>query len=493
MNIGESIRRGVKWLFVGHAGGQILQFVFGIALARLLVPADFGMIVTIQVFTGFVGMLATGGMGQSLIRAKTASTNDFEVVFTLQLVIGVLIYSGFFLCAPLIADFFENELYAELLRVSALGFMLKPFTLIRVSWLTREMEFKRRSLIDLAAVTVTGVASVGMALGGLGVWSLVLAGLIGGISGNVLFYLLTPLRFGLRWDAAIIRKHSGYGIKIVANDFLGNVKERSINLILSKMEGAAFLGLFNKAESLARLPNRLITPPTGQTVFRAMSKVQENLDQSKYMFYRTISLLMVYIFPFLIGLWWIAEPFIEVIYGSKWVPAAEPMKVLIIAAFLRPIRATCGALLAAQNRLTQEIIAQIWSLLITVSSCLVGLRWGLIGVAWALVAGGIFYTFYLYILVYRTLRTRLSDLIYAVTPAVLLSTPLCAALAMAHYLAADLRGSMPAFYLVIMVMVGGVVYGSAFLFLPIPALRTESTRWWHQIKSGLQLVSRGLA
>ena len=72
MNSGETIRTGVKWLLIGNTGQQILTFLFGIILARLLIPLDFGMIITIGVFTGFVGMLASGGMGQSLIRAKQA-------------------------------------------------------------------------------------------------------------------------------------------------------------------------------------------------------------------------------------------------------------------------------------------------------------------------------------------------------------------------------------------------------------------------------------
>jgi teichuronic acid exporter len=70
---------------LGKVGNRFMEFAFGIALARLLVPADFGMIATISVFTGFVGMFTAGGMGQSLIRAKVADENDFTAVFTLQL------------------------------------------------------------------------------------------------------------------------------------------------------------------------------------------------------------------------------------------------------------------------------------------------------------------------------------------------------------------------------------------------------------------------
>jgi O-antigen/teichoic acid export membrane protein len=493
MNLGKSIREGVKWLLVGNTGRQILQFAFGIALARLLVPADFGMIATIQVFTGFVAMFATGGMGQSLIRAKEASTEDFSVVFTLQLALGVLIYALFFLSAPWIAHYFENPLYADLLRVSALIFILRPFTLIRISWLTREMEFKKNALVDLTASMLTGVSSVAMALVGMGVWSLALSGLLGALVGSILFLYVTPLRPRLHFRIETIRKHSGFGIKIVAVEFLEYMRDASINLILSKMGGPALLGLFNKAESLSRMPNRLITPPTGQTVFRAMSKVQSDLDQTKYMFYRTISLLMVYIIPFLVGLWWVAEPLIEVIYGPKWLPAAGPLEILVFAAVFRTVRAPCGVVLAAQNRLTQEMVAQSAGFLFAIAACLIGIKWGLEGVAWAFLASVVFSTTYLYILVYRTLRTRVADLLRAAAPAVILNIPLCAVLAVTHFLTVDLRSTMPVLYLGIMVASGSLVYASAFLFLPIPALRAEVARWRQQIKSGLQLVSRALA
>jgi len=174
MILGQGIRSGVQWLFFGNTGGQILQFAFGIVLARVLVPADFGMVVTMQVFTGFVGLLASGGMGQSLVRAKEATDEDFRAVFTMQLALGVGIYATFFLSAPLIARYLENPLYEGLLRVSALSFLLRPFSNIHLSWLSREMLFKKITQVNLMIGVVTGVASVAMETAGFGVWSLIL-------------------------------------------------------------------------------------------------------------------------------------------------------------------------------------------------------------------------------------------------------------------------------------------------------------------------------
>ena len=121
------------------------------------------------------------------------------------------------------------------------------------------------------------------------------------------------------------------GAKIVGNDFVNYLRAQSRTLILSKMAGPAFLGLFNKAESLSRLPNQLLMSPTMEPLFRAMSKAQGNLDQTKYLYYRAVTLLMAYTLPAYALLWWIAEPFITFVYGPKWIESGAPMSILTLA------------------------------------------------------------------------------------------------------------------------------------------------------------------
>jgi len=169
MSLAQSIRESSKWLVGSNVTSQALQFAIGIALARLLVPADFGMIVTIQIFTGFVGLIASGGMGQALIRAKEAREADFQVVFSVQLAIGVIIYTAFFTIAPWFAEWFGSPLYQDLLRVSAISFLMRPFLNLHNIWLQREMRFKETSLVGLASALLSGIVSIAMAVMGYGV------------------------------------------------------------------------------------------------------------------------------------------------------------------------------------------------------------------------------------------------------------------------------------------------------------------------------------
>jgi O-antigen/teichoic acid export membrane protein len=490
MSVGQSLRGGIKWLIVGNTGMRLMEFAFGVVLARLLVPADFGMIVTIQVFTGFAGMIASGGMGQSLIRAKQADTDDFNAVFTMQLGLGILIYLLFYVSAPWIAAYFNTPLYADLIRVSTVVFLMRPFAFIRRSWLNREMHFKTRSLTEVATTTLTGIASVLMAWAGMGVWSLTLSGLFGALVTNILLARLTPLRLRLNFDLAIMRRHSAYGFKITTNDFLSYLTREGKNLVLSKLAGPVFLGLFNKAESLSRLPNQMFMSATVQPVFRAMSKVQDDLDQTKYLFHRMITLLMVYTLPLYVGLWWVAEPFIGVVYGEKWLAVAAPMRILALSGFFLNIMHPCAVLLDAQNRLTQEMIALIARLVVTLAACVIGLEWGLTGVAWGLVLAHIFNAVTYYILVLKTIPTRPADLLAAVLPGLILNTLLCLTLAGVHLALGTLRSTHPASYLAVMMLTGPLVYLAAFLFLPLPAIGDEARRWRGQLLAGLKLASK---
>ncbi|MBE0437706.1 MAG: oligosaccharide flippase family protein, partial [Methylomicrobium sp.] len=142
MQLGNTIRSGTLWLFTGNISQRALEFLFGIILARLLAPADFGLLVMTHVFTGFAGFIAGGGMGQALIQSKDISARHYRVVFTLQLLICSIIYGVFYYSSPYIARFLDNPIYTDLLRVSTLNFLIRPFVNISRAKLSRDMRFK---------------------------------------------------------------------------------------------------------------------------------------------------------------------------------------------------------------------------------------------------------------------------------------------------------------------------------------------------------------
>ena len=283
MNLGDQIRQGSIWLLSGGISNRIMQFIFGVILARLLVPADFGMLVTVSIFTGIAGLFASGGLGQAIIRAKEISSRDYFVVFTVQLFIGILIYLFFYTIAIWFPVWFNDPLYTDLLRISALIFILRPFNSIPQIMLKREMRFKELAIVNFISMVISGILSVTMALLDYGVWSLVVGGLMGSILTAGILMVVTTWYPKFHYDSAILKKYASYGGKLMFNNLILYVKTQVSNFILSRMNGAEAVGIYNKAYSLNQLPRNIITNAIYPTLFRGLAKIRENKDLSKYM------------------------------------------------------------------------------------------------------------------------------------------------------------------------------------------------------------------
>lgn len=477
MSLGQTIRKGVVWLVIGNTGSRVLHFLFGIVLARLLAPADFGMLVTIQVFTGMAGFIAGGGMGQALIRAKTVSRQDYDIVFTLQVVIGCLLYAGFFFAAPWFARWYDNPLYADLLRVSALSFIFRPFVNLPGSILTREMRFKAQTVVKIVSLFVTSSVSIGMAYAGYGVWSLVFGGISSAVIHMLLLIPLSKWRPGLSLDLRRGRDIARYGMLVSVTDVLTYLRHQVAVFILSRTLGPASVGLYNKGESLARLPHAFITSSVYQVLLRAMATEQDNLDKCRYLFYRSIALVAVYATPFYIGFLWLSEPLIRGVYGEKWVEAAAPLAILALAWPFWLMNRLSGAVLAALNWLGREALVQASTLVITVLAVLIGLPHGIEGVAYAIVAATAYSALHIHWLAIRCLRARWSGYVLALTPAAILNLILIVVLfALENILPAGIRNQDLA-YLFAMATGGGLVYALCFLYLPMASMQTEQQRW----------------
>lgn len=477
MTLGETIRHGTKWLLMGSLGGQVLQFAFGVVLARLLLPEDFGLLVTVQIFTGVVGMIASGGMGEAIVQAKAAEEKDYQTVFTMQIAIGVMVYLGFFLIAPWFARWFGHPVYEELLRVSALSFLIRPFSGNPGVRLRRAMRFKETAIIGFISMAVTGALSMAMAWYGLGVWSLVLSGLIGAILSALMLSLRAPWRPALRYDRDSARRLGAYGSKNVLNELLVYSRVQSPNFIITKTLGPAAVGLYNKADSLADMPLRLMGASTYQTVFRALSKIQDNLDQSRYLYFRTLTLLAFYTFPIYLALAFVAEPFVVSVYGSKWQAAAWPLALLCLAAPFRMLELVSGALIGARNRLGREGLLQGQTLLLLAVGCVLAAPLGIHAIAIVAVIAFAFHGLRMCGLALSTIDSSWNGVVRALASVAGLCAAEVAGLLVAELFCRGMGITSSFLRLVIIAGAGLGTYALLALLRPPVVLKSEANRW----------------
>jgi teichuronic acid exporter len=191
-----------------------------------------------------------------------------------------------------------------------------------------------------------------------------------------------------------------------------------------------------------------------------------------------IALLILYTLPIYVGLWWLAEPFIVVVYGKHWADTAVPLQILAPLGLLYCILHPCGAVLTATNRVGREVVAQTVTWILVGLGCYFGLRWGLAGVAFGIVLSQIYLTIHMYLLANQCFRARLTELLSTVGPGLLLNAILITVLiAVDRALPSDLRKDSMAAYLLISTLTGFLVYSGAFLLIPLRLFASEVLRW----------------
>lgn len=482
MSLGHSIRHGAKWVFIGNTGSQVISFALGLILARLLVPAEFGMVATIQIFTSLAGFVAGGGMGQAIVRAKEASKRDYDLLFTLQFLIGLVIVSFFFVIAPWFGRWYANPMYADLLRVAALSFLVRPFFNVPSNMLHREMRFKAKTAVQLANLAVYNSIALSLAYTGHGPWSLILAGLFSSMAGALQFAWYARWRPGICFDFARAGELMRYGLLASTNNIACYVRSQLPTFILSRSMGPAGVGLYNKAESLAARPHGFITGSVYEVLFRALAKEQGNLDKSRYLFFRSLTLVAVYALPFYVGFLWLAKPLVVTLFGHRWADSATPLVILSFAAPMMMIENLSGAVLAARSWLGKELIAQLIVIAVATVAILVGLTYGMNGVAAGMVVARLYMSIHMFVLAKLSLKARWIDLATAFMPAALLNSILLGALWLVDRFIPPSLQSVDALYVLLMATMGGLIYTLCFLYLPIPALVAETTRWKIKLK-----------
>lgn len=482
MSLGQSIRKSVTWLTVGNTGHQVLTFLVGIVMARLLAPKDFGMLATIQVFTGLAGFFAGGGMGQALVRAEAVSREDYDIVFTLQLIIGCLIFAGYFLAAPWFARWYNTPLYAELLQVSALSFLFRPFVNLPGSILQRAMRFREQTIVKIVSLVVTSGVSIGMAFTGYGVWSLIFGGIAGAITNMILLIPISQWKPGLSLDFRRGRDIARYGFLVTIGDLIVYVRSQAANFIISRTLGPQVLGLFNKANSLVLIPHGQVTSSVYKVTFRVLAKEHDNLDLSHYLFLHSITLVSLYIWPAFLAMAWLALPLIRFVYGEKWVDAATAMTWLAMIGPFIMLEILAGSVLGARNWLGREIPVQITQLVIVVLGVLGGLSHGLVGVALGASLANIYGALHMSWLSSQCLAMPFSRIFRAMVAPLLMNLAVLLLWLGIDKLIAPSEFMGDFFYLLGMLGSGGLLYILLFFLVPIPSIASEKKRWLGLLK-----------
>lgn len=360
--------KGGFWSGIEQFSTQFIQFVYTIILARLLSPDDYGVVALTLVFFNIAYVIIDSGFATALIRKPDRTEEDLSTCFYFNLCVAFILYLVLFLCAPLIAGFYDKPILVSIIRVSGITLIIKSLYIVQNTQFQYRVDFKSITKVSLTAVIVSGCSGVFLAYKGFGVWSIVWQNIIQVSMTCLMMWALSKWRPSRVFSRSSFNYLFGFGSKLMLSYLIGTVYENLYSLFIGKVYTSAQLGLYNRAETIGKLPSSNISTLIQRVTFPVLSLIQNDADRLRTDFKRVLRFSVFIVFPLMMGLSAVASPLIRVLLTEKWDGSVLFLEIICFSLMMYPIHALNLNLLQILGRsdlfLKLEIIKRVIGLVI---------------------------------------------------------------------------------------------------------------------------------
>ena len=360
--------KGVIWSAVDRFSAQGIQFVFSILIARLLVPEDYGVIAMLNIFLAVSQTFIDSGFATALIRKIDRTDTDFSTVFYFNIAVAVFFYLGLFFAAPAIANFYNTPLLVPVTRVTAINLVIGSLSGIHNAKLSIEIDFKSRAKVSVVSAVLTGAVGLWMAYSGYGVWALVVQTVFAGIIRTIMLWIIVKWYPKLVFSWQSFKEMFSFGSKLLASGLLDTIYNNIYPLVIGKVFSPTTLGVYSKANSLAQFPSSNITSVLHSVTFPVLSTIQNEEDRLAAAYKRFLRIAAFVVFPLMMGLSAVADPFIRLALTDKWEGAIYLLQIICFCMMWYPIHSINLNILQVKGRsdyfLKLEIIKKVQGVIV---------------------------------------------------------------------------------------------------------------------------------
>lgn len=362
---------GIYWTFLNQGAKQILAFVVGIVMARLLSPSDYGITALPAVFISIALLFQEGGFNQALVRKPEVDNKDLSTAFFYSLGVGACCFIVLWLASPWIADFYNTPVLKWILRVSSINFLISPFTTPQWIIITRRLDFKTPTKITITNQIIGSIAGIIAAYYGYGVWSLVISSAVSITVGT--FQICYTVRWfpSEKFDRESFKYLWDYGNKMIGANLIDTACRNITPMVLGKYYSTQDLGVYNRANGYAALPAGQITGLLTTVTFPILSKLQGDIDLLRRSYRRMIRLSCFVSFPVFMLLCALARPLVIIMITEKWESCIILLQIMCFANMWWPIQALNRNLMQVMGRSDLYLKVEVYkkAVLIAILCC----------------------------------------------------------------------------------------------------------------------------
>ena len=403
-----------------NLGAQLALFAlrlgYQVAIARLLLPGDFGLVAMITPVIAFVQLFADLGLSQATIQMKEISQAQLSSLFWLNVTAGLVLSGVCVACAPLVAAFYGDPRASGIMVASAVMFALGGFFNQHLAVLNRQMRFRAIAGINIVTFLVGSASGIGSALLGAGYWAIVINQF--GNSVASLGLALSVCRWLPGRPASLAQSMPllKFGSNLTGFNIVNFFSRNSANILLGRFAGEQPLGLYDRATKLMLMPFFQIVAPFSSVAMPLLSRTQDQPELYRRAYGRMLETVLLLIYPCLVFMVVNSHTLTIMALGQPWAGVAPVFAILGVDMFVAPIGSSMGWLFISQGR-TREM--RNWGMVTSVlfmALFAAGLPWGPQGVAAGYASAGLVEIVLLVRAVARSGPVRARDILALLAP-----------------------------------------------------------------------------
>ena len=371
-NLKEKTAQGLFWSFLSSGGIQLLNLIIGIFLARLLSPAEYGIVGVLAIFTLIAGNLQESGFGVALVNIKDIKHNDYNAVFWFNTAMSLLLYLILFLCAPLIAGFYHQPALVPLSRYLFLAFIFAALSISPNAMLARSLKMKEKAITSLSALVISGTVGVVMAFNGFSYWSLATQQILYNVVICFGRYYYTRWCPTFKVDFTPVKQMFSFSYKVLITSVLTTINNNVLTVIFGRLFPVHAVGNFTQANKWNNMANQLVSNTVAQVAQPVLTRINDDNERQRRVFGKMLRFTAFLAFPAMFGLALVAPQLIISTIGEKWLESIPLLQILCVSGAFIPLYTVYQNLFLSQGKSDVYMwltIGQIAIMLTAVIAC----------------------------------------------------------------------------------------------------------------------------
>lgn len=456
----EKTARGLLWGGLSNGLQQGLNLLFGILLARMLTPADYGMVGMLTIFSLIAGTLQESGFISALANRREVSQRDYDAVFWFSAGVSLVLYVALFFLSPLIARFYGEPELTALARYSFLGFLMASLGTAPSAYLFRGLMVRQKAQAAVVALVLSGTVGVVLAYHGFAYWGIATQSLVYTATVTACYWIFSGWRPTLRIDFRPLRGLFAYSSRLIVTNLFTHVNNNFFSVILGRFYTGADVGNYNQANKWNTMGHSLISGMVGGVAQPVLARVGDDAGRQARVFRKMLRFTAFVSFPAMLGLSLVAPELITIAVTDKWAASADILRLLCVGGAFVPVTTLYSNLILSQGRSSWFMRSNIVQGLVQLAAALLLYRFGLYVMFTVYVAINIAWLLVWHAMAHRTLRLTLLSVMTDILP---FAAVAAGAMVVAHLAAAPLTSVYAVF--AVKVVVAAVVYvGVMYLF-----------------------------